>query len=378
MTEPHIAYEPWRSLDPGRRYCLIDTMDLLQVYRSDRRLASMVETVRDGRTMLLVPGVVDECFSVFQRHKPDTASAEPIYVGDESGYIYELFDAPIAREDFDVEPRSRGEFDRLLAECLRRWGIEFAAARPDPGALAAAMAIHAEKRYRGRGGVPLSRVDCILLRLAIENRNVDVITDDATLARAVLTECGPERASLALSYYFGRLNMTADFLTRILGVGLIYCNPIRDHIEYHIRDARSKLTPRPHPDPDSEARKDRSLLCSIQVSSDDMGVSYGPARRNLALDDTRAATFALLDFVGMVVADWYCACGDEGWTKFDKKWTDVEYDYDTMQVKSRANRPYYDIAKSVLEKNRGRYCACSKPNERRLHEGFRDIMAEVD
>ena len=64
MTEPYIAYEPWRSLDPGRRYCLIDAMDLLQVYRRDRRLASMVETVRDGRTMLLVPGVVDECLVI--------------------------------------------------------------------------------------------------------------------------------------------------------------------------------------------------------------------------------------------------------------------------------------------------------------------------
>ena len=54
MTESHIVYEPWQSLDPGRRYCLVDTMDLLQVYRRDRRLASMVETVRDGRTMVQV------------------------------------------------------------------------------------------------------------------------------------------------------------------------------------------------------------------------------------------------------------------------------------------------------------------------------------
>ena len=93
-------------------------MDLLQVYRRDRRLASMVGTVRDNRTMLLVPGVADECFSVFQRHQPDTASAELIYMGNESGTIYELFDAPITREDFDVESRSRGEFDHLLVECL--------------------------------------------------------------------------------------------------------------------------------------------------------------------------------------------------------------------------------------------------------------------
>lgn len=365
MTEPHIAYEPWRSLDPGRRYCLIDTMDLLQVYRRDRRLASMVETVRDGRTMLLVPGVVDECFSVFQKHKPDTASAEPIYVGDESGDIYELFDAPITREDFDVETRSRGEFDRLLAECLRGWDIEFAAVRPDPGALDAAMAMRAEKKYRGRNGVPLSRVDCILLRLAIENRNVDVITDDLALARAVSAECGPERVSCVLSDYIGRLNMTARFLSKVLKVGFIDCNPIRDTIEYRAAGA--------HP-----GRAGQSVLVEVRLSHDGVGATHGLAIRDLGRCEADDAVRALLSLVRMVVLDWYCACGDADWAKFDREWISTEWDFDTKQITGKTRRPHYNTAKRILEEYRGRYCACSKPDERRLHEEFRDIMAEAD
>lgn len=226
--------------------------------------------------------------------------------------------------------------------------------------------------------MPLSRVDCSLLSLAIKNRSFDVITDDAALVEAVLAECGPGRASRALSDYFGRLNMTADFLARILGVGFIDCNPVRDYIEYRIVDARSRMTPRFHPSRGSAAHKDRSLFCSVRVSLGDMGISPGPASRNLACGGAVDIAFALFDFVWLAVMGWYCACGDAGWAKFDKEWSDAEYDHEAMRITGRTNKPYYGIAKSVLDKNRGRYCACSKPDERRLHEEFRTIMSKAD
>lgn len=131
MTEPSTAYGPRLSLDHGKRYCLVDTMVLLQIYRRNPRLAAMVDAVRDGRDLLLVRDVIDECFSVFQKNKPDTASAESVYVSDESGEIYEIFDPPVTHEDFRVEPRSREEFDGLLAEFLQGRGIEPAVALPD-------------------------------------------------------------------------------------------------------------------------------------------------------------------------------------------------------------------------------------------------------
>lgn len=364
MTESHIVYEPWQSLDPGRRYCLVDTMVLLQIYRRDARLAAMADAVRGGRDLLLVPDVVDECESVFRRHKPDLPSAESMLVGDGSGGVYEhIFGA--APEDFAVEPRLRGDFDRLLAEVLRGFGMEFAAAVPEPGALDGAGILHAKKMYKNKKGDPLSPVDCLILNMAMENDNVDVITDDLALARAVVDKCGGGRVSGALGAYFGRRNMTARFLGEALNLGSIRCDSTRDAIEYRAVGARKD-------------QASQRVLVEVHLSPDGIWATRGPAIRYMERDDTDDALLALCTFVELVMLDWYCACWDTDWTKFDKKWTDVEYDYDTMQVKSRANRPYYDIAKSVLKKNRGRYCACSKPNERRLHEGFRDIMAEAD
>ena len=318
----------------------------------------MVETVRDGHTMLLVPDVVDECFNVFQRRKPDTASAKSIYMGGESGDVYELFDTPITREDFDVEPRSRGDFDRLLAECLRGCDIEFAAVRPNPDTLDAAMAMRAEKKYRDRRGMPLSRVDCTLLRLAIENRNVDIITDDLALAWAVSVECGKGRAYNALAAYFGRLNMTARFLSEALNVGFIDCNPIRGTIEYRAAD--------------------RGVLVEVYLSHDGVGAASGSAIRDLERGGVDDAVHALLSFVRMVVLDWYCACGDVNWDRFDREWSRVEWNFDTMQITGKTRRPHYETARRILEECSGRYCACSKPDECRLHEEFRAIMAEVD
>ena len=105
-------------------------MALLQIYRRNLRLTAMVDAVRGGRTLLLVPDVVDECFRVFCQNRPDISLAESIYVGDESGGIYELFTGPATHEDLVVEPQSRNEFDCLLAESLQEWDMKFVAARP--------------------------------------------------------------------------------------------------------------------------------------------------------------------------------------------------------------------------------------------------------
>ena len=71
-----------------------------------------------------------------------------------------------------------------------------------------------------------------MLRLAVENGNVDVVTDDVALAGAISAECGAGRASNALAAYFGRLNMTARFLSRALNLNFVDCRPARDAIEY--------------------------------------------------------------------------------------------------------------------------------------------------
>lgn len=358
MAEPGIVYEPWRSLDGGKRYCLVDTMELLEIYRRNARLASMIATVSGGRTLLLIPAVVDECANVFCLHKPDTSSREYTYVSDESGEIYGYLDGPATEEDFDVDPRSRRDFDRLLAQTLNGWDIAFAAAEPEPGTLDAAKKYLPEKKYRNRKGVALSPVDCLILRLAVENDNVDIITDDLALARAVSAECSEGRVSNALAAYFGRLNMTALFISKALNLGFVDCRPIRDTIEY--------------------STKDQGVLIEVHLSPDGLSASGGSTIDRLGYGGVDGSVFAFLSFVQLVVVEWYCACGDVGWKRFDKEWSNTGWDFDIMEITDKTRRPHYDVAKRILEESRGRYCACSRLDERPLHEEFRKIMVGAE
>ncbi|MBI1658874.1 MAG: hypothetical protein IS632_08930 [Thaumarchaeota archaeon] len=357
MAEPGITYQPWRSLDGSKRYYLVDTMELLELYRRNSRLASMVVTVGGDRTLLLIPAVVDECVKVFDRYKPDTSSREYMYVGDESGQICSYLEGPATEEDFDVEPSSRGDFDRLLAQTLDWCDIAFAAAEPEPGTLNAAKSVYAEKKYKNKKGEPLSPVDCIILRLAVENGNMDVVTDDMALARAVSAECGAGRASNALAAYFGRLNMTARFLSRALNLDFVDCKPVRDDIEY--------------------SAPSYGRLIEVNLSPDGMSASYRRVIDELGDGKPDGSVSSFMSFVQMVVVDWYCACGDADWKRFDKEWIRTEWDVGAMKITGKTRRPHYDTAKSVLNEYRGRYCACSRPDERSLHEEFRKIMAET-
>ena len=402
MTEPCLIYKPWHTLDPEKRYCLIDTMALLQIYRRNLRLTAMVDAVRGDRTLLLIPDVVDECFEVFHHNKPDVSLAESTYVSDEGGGVFELFLGPATHEDLTVEPQSRNEFDCMLAESLQDWDVKFVAARPRPDTYDIAKKTHAEKRYKKKG-IPLSRVDCLLLCLTIENQSIDVITDDEALLNAVLTECGQGKASHVLANYFGRLNMTAHFLSKILNTGFVDCMPIRDRVEYHAREMlqekRKKrqtsksqpcLAPQDRPvygpnglEPVSHKSRPRdppgqeqSMLCALQVSPDGISAEHGKAIRDMKRDDASDAMSGLIKFVSFVMFDWYCVCGDANYAKFDKEWRDAEYGFGKQTV-SKTKR-YYDAAKEILEKNRERYCACSRPDERQLHEAFKAIMLKDD
>ena len=370
MAEGHISYESWQTLDDGKRYCIVDTMALLQVYRRDRRLASMVEAVRDGRTMLLVPEIVDECAAVFGTYKPDTSSPEYLCVGDASGNICDHLAGPLTEEDLDVEPQSRGDFDRILVETLRGWGIDFVPVRPEPATIERAERLHTEAPYPNKAGEPLSAVDCIILRLAIENPNVDILTDDSALRRAVLAECGGGRASRVLADYFGRLNMTARFFSAALKKRFVDCNPVRSTIEY--RDAGTRWR---HPLPPKSEIGGPETLAVVSFSHG-LGASWGVDRNGIGRERKNNAVDALLSFVRLVVLEWYCACGDRNWARLDREWNNARPG-SAMQAK-KTRGPHYNTAKRILDQYRGRYCACSRPDKRAVHKEFKTIMSEVD
>ena len=77
---------------------------MLQIYRRNLRLTAMADAVRGDKVLLLIPAVVDECVAVFHKHKPDTASAESIFVGDESGCVYEHFVGPVTHSSGHNDP----------------------------------------------------------------------------------------------------------------------------------------------------------------------------------------------------------------------------------------------------------------------------------
>lgn len=352
-------------------------MVLLQIYRRDLRLTAMTDFVLDGRTLLIIPDIVRECRNVFDKEKPDTASAEFIYGGDDSGEVYEINVGAVTREDIWIEPKSPNEFDELLSESLHTWGMQYATVRPEPNTHVTTKKKATEKPYPNKKGVPLSYVDCLLLCLAKDNPNVNVLTDDMSLTLAIDTECGSGRASNVLAAYFGRLNMTSHFLGKILKVGDIECRPIRNRIEYHVKnqdlhgagDLPNTSKPR------TSSQPEPSMIFAVDISADGMSGTYGESGRGLKHDKI---LMTLMNFLDMVVLDWYCACGDPTWSEFDKRWHDVKHNLDTTKITSKTRKPYYTIAKRVLNANRKRYCACDRPEEIRLHEEFKKIMAKDD
>lgn len=324
----------------------------------------MIETVRDGRTMLLVPGVVNECATVFDRYRPDVTLPEYLHTSGECGNTCEQLVGPLTGEYLGAV-LSRSDFERILVQTLRGWDIEFAAVRPEQSAIDSARMLNAEEQYRNRNGVPLSPVDRLLLQLAIKNVNVDVLTDDLALYRAILAECGKGRASNVLSDYFGRLNMTACFLSKVLNSGFIDCTPVQDTIEYRVGHSWSgaRCTRQNWDDVVVEVRLSPSTIATC-----------GPAFPSMKRNDAGDIVSALLSFIQLTVREWYCACGDANWAMLDRKWDKMEWDLDTMQATGKGRQPYYTIAKSILARYRGRYCACFRPDVCKRHGEFKAIM----
>lgn len=358
----------------------MDTMVLVQVYRRDERLVAIVDAVLDGRTILLIPDVVSECFGVFNKYKPDTTSGERVIVSSESEYVYEHCFAPLTREDLVVDSGSRDEFNRLLVNGLEKYDMDFVAYEPESETYKIARNIHAQNSYKNKKGEPLSLVDCTLLLLAIENQNINVLTDDSALTRAIHERCGESRVASVLNDYFGRLNMTARFLGRMLNVRIVDCVSIRDRIEYHLQDSgKGSVAGFAQPQPSQHHYLDQSpsLILAMRYSPDCVSVEAGPIIRNLKHGNPHNVLAALIVFFEQVVLDWYCACGGSNEKEFGRGLRDVKYTYDNIQITTNVNKQYYAMAKGILIQNRKNYCACASPARRNLHKKFREIMSET-
>ena len=62
-----VRYKEWSRLEPNRRYCLMDTMILLTIYRGFHEITDKVDDVLKDRTLLIIPDVMGEAVSVYEK-----------------------------------------------------------------------------------------------------------------------------------------------------------------------------------------------------------------------------------------------------------------------------------------------------------------------
>ena len=182
-----FEYAPWDSLDPFKRYSIVDTMALVDLQRRalDSRIG-MAEAI-GGDTILVVPGVIKE------------VAIKCMELG---GCRWATLE----------------EFERSLVSCLDWFGAPYLMARPSDDIMLDA-AVQCEKgAYVNKKGHPLSSVDCTLLCAAVRTKNVDVVTADGKLAEAVSVLCGKNRVFSSRVNYYRRRHSTAWFVKAVAGV----------------------------------------------------------------------------------------------------------------------------------------------------------------
>ena len=140
------GYSPWHT-DENKRYCLMDTMDIVAVYRKVPDIVEGVSAVLEGITPVIIPNVVAES-------------------------------AGVCKELSGKEWDDLKTLESDIEEGVRELGVPVEFAFPPDGVLSEATARYSNADSDGAG---LSLVDTILLCIAARMANVDVMTEDKAL-----------------------------------------------------------------------------------------------------------------------------------------------------------------------------------------------------
>ena len=125
------GYSPWAALDEGKRYCLIDAVDIVEVYRG---MPDIIDGVRDAvgeRTLLVIPNVVAEAAGVCKE---------------------------LSGKDWDDLKTLESD----IMSSLKALGVQVAFVHLPDDVLAAAVFKQANAEPANHDGVRLSPVDCML------------------------------------------------------------------------------------------------------------------------------------------------------------------------------------------------------------------------
>ena len=282
MVEIGVKYEKWSKLEPDKRYCLVDTMILLTMCNGFHEITDPMAAVLGTKTMLVIPDVMNE---VTRKHeKVNLGGAKTLPGNFASSALWGL------------------EFTG--------WNIELF--RPGAATYDSAKAGYEEKRYVSNDGKPLSFVDWILLRLVAENPNIDLMTEDLTLLRAVPLECGPstgKRAHRVMEDFFSRRNAMAVFLRKLMNAqSFVEWQDTRDGTEFYIDDSWT-------------VRIYDSVRPMIEITVSPRGKAVPADSRPYLLD-------SIGDFFVISGKGGYCPCGDPAGKTFRCLCGPVEYGND--------------------------------------------------
>ena len=173
------------SLDPGTRYCLVDTMVVLPIHQGDPDVIRDARLELHGATLILLDKIISEAV-----HKHGEL---------EGG------DGRTSSDDFVSSLSGRLESADIRFKFVR---------------LGRYMLTSARKMFNDRVHPGLSKADYTLLLAAMKRQNMDVMTDDKALIGAINNKRGPEakgRIRSAMSSYRKRRTSTAVFIKRKLG-----------------------------------------------------------------------------------------------------------------------------------------------------------------
>ena len=252
-------------------YCLMDTMVLLTIYRGINGIMDRVDVALKNRVLLIIPDVMQEAALVYK--KIDLGGKGTVPNNFASSVLF-----PFIMHD-----------------------TAFEMAEPEPHTYASAASTYAKREYVNEKDEPLSSVDCLLLCLAKENPNVDVMTEDGTLLRAISSECdsgGGDKGCRVMEDYYERRNATAWFIRRLLKA--------RNHVDWGELSAGTRYI------------VDDSWIVEISDSSSLPKTSIHPrgAAHQGPPGDRRGAATAISAFFLLWGLDGYCPCGDSEGRKF--------------------------------------------------------------
>ena len=241
------GYSPWHT-DENKRYCLMDTMDIVAVYRKVPDIVEGVRAVLEGITLVIIPNAVAES-------------------------------AGVCKELSGKEWDDLKTLESDIEEGVRELGVPVEFAFPPDGVLSEATARYSNADSDGAG---LSLVDTILLCIAARMANVDVMTEDKALRSAIEAECGTGRTCTAREKYQKRNGCTAWFIGVVTG---------NDEPWWQMRDGKI------------EYLSGDSSVAVLEVAGDCWGVV-----RECSIGKPGAAA-AIGAFYQTALLDDYCPCG---------------------------------------------------------------------